>query len=636
MCDTYEGDENYENFMVSDDEESLQVEFESDSEEQVNADGNGKDDAAITKLLSSSEELMNAGRWNDARVQLTKVLANAIEQQSFDIFSLWMKIMTCWTRILRYYDGRLGDLLDQNDLFIQCSQFCDYLLRNNCSVDGSRILPFLQRLIIDLFPDLTNRYMFELREVSEMDKTRLLNKINLRSRLYTIFKCLPKWIGDEQVQEFLELQSLILSHWKRLISTGLIRSDTDNDISQLIDYGSLDSLITALLNESESFNEKLSNKKTLEQRIIIQRYELIFQIFTLSYFLNGKTIINDIFEIKLDRILQNFQRYSNDLLTVSQDSKIMLLYHLSYSIHLIINIPQMRVPYKSMLLCRDQFLSSLRHLEILGSYSQWQRNEHCQYILIGFILVSVFIILQEKYIDNREQLYADTLLDPFEYEEVKIIGKTAQCEEVIKRLQKNCIKIIRLTDLQESYYELQNILSGLSHGKIFEKYRIIIEEMFNIAVKSKLLYKIVPLYERISIEDLQNLLTYDPKGHPLSKDDIIQLLMEFKLDEGLERRKKLSSFSIDFIEDHVLFDEETREVFADNNITDAFERKQEIDNFFNSIKEVSDITTKDDGTNENNYQQSPNSKTQSFEELMQLQLQAAQLISESLSSSTSI
>lgn len=636
MCDTYEGDENYENFMVSDDEESLQVEFESDSEEQVNVDGNGKDDAAITKLLSSSEELMNAGRWNDARVQLTKVLANAIEQQPFDILPVWMKIMTCWTRILRYYDGRLGDLLDQNDLFIQCSQFCDYLLRNNCSVDGSRILPFLQRLIIDLFPDLTNRYMFELREVSEMDKTRLLNKINLRSRLYTIFKCLPTWIADEQVQEFLELQSLILSHWKRLISTGLIRPDTDNDISQLIDYGSLDSLITALLNESESSNEKISKEKTLEQRIIIQRYELIFQIFTLSYFLNGKTIINDIFEIKLDRILQIFQRYSNDLLTVSQDSKIMLLYHLSYSIQLIINIPQMRAPHKSMLLCRDQFLSSLRHLEILGSYSQWQRNGHCQYILIGFILVSVFIILQEKYIDNREQLYGDTLLDPFEYEEVKIIGKTAQCEEVIKRLQKNCIKIIRLTDLQESYYELQNILSGLSHGKIFEKYRIIIEEMFNIAVKSKLLYKIVPLYERISIEDLQNLLTYDPKGYPLSKDDIIQLLMEFKLDEGLERRKKLSSFSIDFIEDHVLFDEETREVFADNNITDTFERKQEIDNFFNSIKEVSDIAMKDDGTNEDNYQQSLNSKTQSFEELMQLQLQAAQLISESLSSSTSI
>lgn len=663
MFDTDEEDGNYEDFMVSDDE-SLQMEFESDVEEhEKQQEGDSRDsvtpngnDAAITKMVSEGEKLMNIGKWDNARLQFLKILNRIYPSPSglpsLDIFPIWVKIMNCWSRILYY--NNCNNLLNLNDLFGQCSQFCDYLLQEN---DNSHIrLSQLQYLIVDFFPDLSNRYIFETNEIDDCESRQILDKVNIQLNLYTIFKTLRT--VDHRIADFLELQSIILSQWKRLLSIPTMGPRNNNDLSSSlsIDYHSFNTIITNLLNifNKDDCSAIIANKSPFEQRIITKRFEVTFQIFILSYlFNNNRTMRNDtVMILKLDQILELFQECSRSLLTISQDSRLMFLYHFSYSIQLLTDIVVDMNPYKTVSSCRDHFLSSLQYLEILGSYSQWIENGYCQYLLSGFILTSIFIILQDKYYNNS-QSQEDRFLDPFEYEQIKIIGKNLQYRHIIKMLQQFYTKLAKMANLEETYYEIQGILRNLNINEAVYKYEVLLEEMFNIVIKLKLLYKIVPLYERISIIDLQKLLTYDPINHQLNKDDIIKLLMKFKLYDEPERgeregrRRRRISFSIDFVEDHVLFGDDlssTRNVFVDNDVGTC-EKNRDIEIFFKSINEPANdndisnnmITKRYSGKEDNisyNSQVNSSGNTQKVEGLAQFQLQAALLISESLSTMT--
>ena len=663
MFDTDEDDGNYEDFMVSDDE-SLQMEFESDTEDHGaqqqqeeeeeemarhdSATSNRDDTIVITKLVSEGEELMNAGRWNDARLQFTKILniihPNTSVSPSLAVFPIWVKIMTCWSRILYY--NNCNALLDLNDLFVQCNQFCSYFLQEDNSINRTH-LHQLQCLIIDFFPDLSNRYIFEINEIDDCERGQILDKISLQSNLYTVLKDLGN--VDHQINDFLELQSIIISQWKGLLSTSTKPPLTNDAHSPLpIGYDDfLETINNSLINmfEKGDCSTVVDNKNPFEQRTIIKRFELIFQISILSYLFNDQGIISDddtLLEIQLNQTLELFQQYSRGLLTISQDSKIMLLYHFSYCIQLITSIPTSMNLQETVALCRDHFLSSLQHLEIVGSYNQWTQNGCCQYILSGFILTSIFIILQDRY-DNNSQLHEDRLLDPFEYEQIKILGKNLQYRDIIRRLQQFYTQILEMTNLQDTYHEVEETLKKLNIHKAVDKYGRILDEMFNIVIKLKLLTQIVPLYERISIIDLQKLLTYDPINHQLTRDDIIKLLMEFKLHDEVEPGRRTISFSIDFVEDHVLFDEGllyTREVFADNDIMDTFEKKNQaieifLENNNNNNNSVKEGNGKDGDTVPHTLYADFSDKAPKVGDLTQFQLQAALLISESLSTAVS-
>lgn len=672
-------DGNYEDFMVSEDE-SLQMEFESEEDEKMqdneinieredakiqNTNSNNRvidvihkvgldlksDDlqSKLNQLIISAEELMNNGKWDEARYQYSTLIritkSDSTNSDSLvDLFPFWINLMNCWSRNLYYNTNEINTEI----LFDDCHQFADYIYERsqqngNHSFDKLPEIEItqLQQLINNILPIMTKKYMFE---INEINLTQLQERVRLQLSLCQELEKLTN--VNKHIKDLINFKKNVGRQWERIIALG---SKVSN-ISNLIDLILFDDLIKSLL---EDFNCGIIKDKSFEQDFMIRKLGILFQMYILIYSMgpNSETLME--YNISMIQIFEKFEQDSERLLILSQDSSLMLLFHLSFSIQ-ILTLNSSNDQWVWMDSLRRHLLSALQQVERIGSsYDHPTTNEYHQFIFIGFILTSIFLILG-NYGDNSnsksnnggtESLDQNKILNPFDYEQIKLIGKNKSYEMLICKLQTFYHRVMDLK-LCEAYNEIQSIIYG--DTRLLNQFIIINKEIFNRANKLKFLYKIIPVYERTSISDLQVLLDYDGM---MSRDKLITLLMELRLENNT-----MASFKIDFVEDHVLLfnaDAFNYEMFAyeddtNDGIGDRIEvtcddhrnviHETSATNLFMRLSGVNDDPIKHDEGNA--IQTSMGNRSQgnnpTYRDIQYLQLQAARLVSQTLSAHSSL
>lgn len=591
-------DGNYEDFMASDDE-SLQMEFESDEDEEmlgktqenVNIQlgnevvNNGNDNSGslvpdlepgrnirnpeteLIQLILSGESLMNNGKWDEARCQFSVIIelqkANAKPHSLANLFPIWMNLMNCWSRNLHYNTNEIDDKL----LFADCHQFADFIYWRLQETTEHKLpeneLLQLQQLINNILPVLTRQYMFEINEINLLE---LQKKVRLQLNLCQELENLKN--VNYQIHDLLIFKRDVGRQWERIITISMTPESGAHNICNLIDLTLFENLVKGLLN---AFNSGIIKNKSFEQNLIIRQLGVLFQLYILAYSIEPSSNLLQKYDLLMTQLLAHFGQYSNELLILSQDSSLMLLFHLSFSIQTLISNSENDLEQWAWIeTCRHHFLSTLQQVERIGSYDHSTSSEYYQFVFIGFILTSIFIILADYDNDNKIDLEQNKILNPFEYEQIKLIGKNETYRTVIVTLQKFYERLMKL-DLCNAYREIRIILHG--HVRLLNQFELLNKESFNKAMKLKFRYKVIPVYDRISISDLQQLLNYDALGtHALTRDDLITLLMELELDNNKNiSTPQVASFKIDFVKDHVLLFNGPgcqiyyeRQVFAEN------------------------------------------------------------------------
>lgn len=649
------GHGNYDDFMVSEDE-SLQMEFESEEDEQVQLEDNdiemnqGKEwkvdveskgghdmQAKMNQLIISAEELMDNGKWDAARCQYSSILQmcnrTSMQYLNIDMLPLWMNVMNCWSRNLYYNTNEI----DTQSLFDDCHQFGELvymrLQQGELSADEMNQLPLL---VNDILPVLTRQYMFDM---NGLDLLILQKKVRLQLSLCERLEPLTR--VNDQMNELLCFKRNVGRQWERVIA--LCDSREGQTVATLVDLMFFDDLIGSLL---KGFESGTIETKSFNQDLMIRELKILFQMYVLGYSRDPTSSILAGYNRVMRLLLDQFEQSCGVLLILSQDSSLMLLFHFSYAIALMISHDE--IDHVGVL--RGHFLCALQQVERLGVVVSIDDdddddagvNEYHQFIFVGFILTSIFLHL-DQYDDTMEH---STVLNPFEYEQIKLIGKSGGYRETISLLQ-NVFHELTQLNITKAHGDLQRMFTILESDAGFplSQFDLMKREILHMGIKLRLVYRLVPVYERLSIVDLQRMLSFD-EAMLLTRDEVVSLLMEMMAcGSRCNNKTRSASFKIDFVEDHVLLFENVANGAMSSNCgngntdkTTNGRPRASTSEFFMRIPGVNDdpetevigdiqynnasggVDTVDD-----------NPTFPSTMQLPQLQLQAAELVSQTLS-----
>lgn len=523
--DYSDGEErNYDDFMMSDDDQMDVIEMEDDSDEE-NVVKEIKGNTSCVNLESSVEPPVNykfeeqyllgkslkeEGKFEEA-VGTFMALIDTNETAN-ETDTTWQ--LKCYKQCLKslsidiHYNGICP--IKTNKIVKYCDLFFCFVIDNNKKLDHDYLQKSLANILEILVPRISRHFIFDI-EFLDIQKT--LQRVHLNMSMLSKFKSLKRevpGIWEEVLDTVLVIKEFAATIWQEKLTTGNVLSENFKGEIWYVDAHDLDT------------------------KVMVDAVDIYFQYFVNEYMESGDFRNKGKLSVYLG-IVKNLKDKS---LAVSQKSDIMLLYHMLNAILLVlygactdVNCNEEFVHFfENMKQCRNEFWQCLQRFEELGISTRNYTRPFQRLILSGFVFSNMLL-----YDEEEEKI------NPFELEQFKIVNDSAD-----------------IMQLQEIYGNFVNLnLFGLctAMNKLAYVQRLwkpLIDKTYHIAMVSTLWKKIASAYSCISIEDIREKLRTS-STNVITRDELLGILMK-----SLMKGDRDALFKLDLTADLVYFGEENQ------------------------------------------------------------------------------
>ncbi|AJT71828.1 Rri2p [Saccharomyces cerevisiae YJM195] len=539
-------DNNYDDFMLSDDEgmESIEMEEETDDEDKQNIEineDNSQDDQdrgaarhkqheqgtfekhdrvedICERIFEQGQALKEDERYKEARDLFLKIYYKEefSSDESIERLMTWKfksLIEILRLRALQLYFQKNG----AQDLVLQILEdtatMSVFLQRIDFQIDGN-IFELLSDTFEVLAPKWERVFLFDIEKV---DRENMICKIEFQKNFMDQFQWILRKPGKDcklqNLQRIIRKKIFIAVVWYQRLTMGNVFTP---EISSQIEILLKD-------NECSSFEENND----------LESVSMLLQYYILEYMNTAQINNRRLFK----KCIDFFEMLISKSLTFSQESGLMVIIYTSKIVFILdsgsendLSFALMRY-YDRKEELKNMFLYILKHLEEMGKLRERDITSlFHKFILSGFIFTSMIL----------EAISTDKI-NPFGFEQVKI----ALGSPIVNVLEDvyRCFAQLELRQLNASISlipELSVVLSG------------IIQDIYYLAQTLKLWRKIARLYSCISISDIISMLQISDDNE-ITRDDLLTILMR-----SIMKNRSVVYFKLDLTSDLVYFGDENK------------------------------------------------------------------------------
>lgn len=539
-------DNNYDDFMLSDDEgmESIEMEEETDDEDKQNIEineDNSQDDQdrgaarhkqheqgtfekhdrvedICERIFEQGQALKEDERYKEARDLFLKIYYKEefSSDESIERLMTWKfksLIEILRLRALQLYFQKNG----AQDLVLQILEdtatMSVFLQRIDLQIDGN-IFELLSDTFEVLAPKWERVFLFDIEKV---DRENMICKIEFQKNFMDQFQWILRKPGKDcklqNLQRIIRKKIFIAVVWYQRLTMGNVFTP---EISSQIE-------ILVKDNECSSFEENND----------LESVSMLLQYYILEYMNTAQINNRRLFK----KCIDFFEMLISKSLTFSQESGLMVIIYTSKIVFILDSDSENDLSFALMRYydrkeeLKNMFLYILKHLEEMGKLRERDITSlFHKFILSGFIFTSM--ILEAFSIDK---------INPFGFEQVKI----ALGSPIVNVLEDvyRCFAQLELRQLNASISlipELSVVLSG------------IIQDIYYLAQTLKLWRKIARLYSCISISDIISMLQISDDNE-MTRDDLLTILMR-----SIMKNRSVVYFKLDLTSDLVYFGDENK------------------------------------------------------------------------------
>ncbi|CAI4939696.1 CPS_HP_G0117890.mRNA.1.CDS.1 [Saccharomyces cerevisiae] len=539
-------DNNYDDFMLSDDEgmESIEMEEETDDEDRQNIEineDNSQDDQdrgaarhkqheqgtfekhdrvedICERIFEQGQALKEDERYKEARDLFLKIYYKEefSSDESIERLMTWKfksLIEILRLRALQLYFQKNG----AQDLVLQILEdtatMSVFLQRVDFQIDGN-IFELLSDTFEVLAPKWERVFLFDIEKV---DRENMICKIEFQKNFMDQFQWILRKPGKDcklqNLQRIIRKKIFIAVVWYQRLTMGNVFTP---EISSQIE-------ILVKDNECSSFEENND----------LESVSMLLQYYILEYMNTAQINNRRLFK----KCIDFFEMLISKSLTFSQESGLMVIIYTSKIVFILDSDSENDLSFALMRYydrkeeLKNMFLYILKHLEEMGKLRERDITSlFHKFILSGFIFTSM--ILEAISIDK---------INPFGFEQVKI----ALGSPIVNVLEDvyRCFAQLELRQLNASISlipELSVVLSG------------IIQDIYYLAQTLKLWRKIARLYSCISISDIISMLQISDDNE-MTRDDLLTILMR-----SIMKNRSVVYFKLDLTSDLVYFGDENK------------------------------------------------------------------------------
>ncbi|AJT79662.1 Rri2p [Saccharomyces cerevisiae YJM1248] len=539
-------DNNYDDFMLSDDEgmESIEMEEETDDEDKQNIEineDNSQDDQdrgaarhkqheqgtfekhdrvedICERIFEQGQALKEDERYKEARDLFLKIYYKEefSSDESIERLMTWKfksLIEILRLRALQLYFQKNG----AQDLVLQILEdtatMSVFLQRIDFQIDGN-IFELLSDTFEVLAPKWERVFLFDIEKV---DRENMICKIEFQKNFMDQFQWILRKPGKDcklqNLQRIIRKKIFIAVVWYQRLTMGNVFTP---EISSQIE-------ILVKDNECSSFEENND----------LESVSMLLQYYILEYMNTAQINNRRLFK----KCIDFFEMLISKSLTFSQESGLMVIIYTSKIVFILDSDSENDLSFALMRYydrkeeLKNMFLYILKHLEEMGKLRERDITSlFHKFILSGFIFTSM--ILEAISIDK---------INPFGFEQVKI----ALGSPIVNVLEDvyRCFAQLELRQLNASISlipELSVVLSG------------IIQDIYYLAQTLKLWRKIARLYSCISISDIISMLQISDDNE-MTRDDLLTILMR-----SIMKNRSVVYFKLDLTSDLVYFGDENK------------------------------------------------------------------------------
>lgn len=509
-------DANYDDFMMSDEDDMgvIEMEEESSAEEQ---DVSRNDDAEVSDagLFHKQKEVSNesfemrfemAKSYEDdqdfekARQLYGEIFKSATgDSQSVEWgFKAIVEILRSWSTETHYSsisESICETIISDFNIFIQ------FLNSNFTSLKNDILQKACASLLDDLFPILNREFLFA---IEMTDQHSLLLKMQLQMKCLDM---LEKHLTNKTIlQESVQFRRIAAKIWHERLSIGTIERENVCKLQTSCDNG--------------------------DEKFRVDKICLILQCYIYN-FVNSGTLDS---EETLIKYVKELKEITSNSIGASQRLGLMIQLHLSRAITILVNCNAkengVEVPkfYEKVQDLRKEFWECLQHIEEIGGSKQNFTSNYEKFILAGFTFTNVILYSADE---NK--------INPFDFEQMKIAHKVP-IVQVLQNIYQHFVNL-NLSSLYDAIQLLGNLQS---------RFKGLVETVYHLSQLIKLWTKIAPVYSCISLQDIQKLLQLN-KSRRLTRDGLLTILMKSITNDDADVLYKL-----DLTKDLVYFGDENR------------------------------------------------------------------------------
>ncbi|CAI4729754.1 BAF_collapsed_G0049300.mRNA.1.CDS.1 [Saccharomyces cerevisiae] len=539
-------DNNYDDFMLSDDEgmESIEMEEETDDEDKQNIEineDNSQDDQdrgaarhkqheqgtfekhdrvedICERIFEQGQALKEDERYKEARDLFLKIYYKEefSSDESIESLMTWKfksLIEILRLRALQLYFQKNG----AQDLVLQILEdtatMSVFLQRIDFQIDGN-IFELLSDTFEVLAPKWERVFLFDIEKV---DRENMICKIEFQKNFMDQFQWILRKPGKDcklqNLQRIIRKKIFIAVVWYQRLTMGNVFTP---EISSQIE-------ILVKDNECSSFEENND----------LESVSMLLQYYILEYMNTAQINNRRLFK----KCIDFFEMLISKSLTFSQESGLMVIIYTSKIVFILDSDSENDLSFALMRYydrkeeLKNMFLYILKHLEEMGKLRERDiTSSFHKFILSGFIFTSMIL----------EAISTDKI-NPFGFEQVKI----ALGSPIVNVLEDvyRCFAQLELRQLNASISlipELSVVLSG------------IIQDIYYLAQTLKLWRKIARLYSCISISDIISMLQISDDNE-ITRDDLLTILMR-----SIMKNRSVVYFKLDLTSDLVYFGDENK------------------------------------------------------------------------------
>ncbi|AJT76223.1 Rri2p [Saccharomyces cerevisiae YJM451] len=539
-------DNNYDDFMLSDDEgmESIEMEEETDDEDKQNIEineDNSQDDQdrgaarhkqheqgtfekhdrvedICERIFEQGQALKEDERYKEARDLFLKIYYKEefSSDESIERLMTWKfksLIEILRLRALQLYFQKNG----AQDLVLQILEdtatMSVFLQRIDFQIDGN-IFELLSDTFEVLAPKWERVFLFDIEKV---DRENMICKIEFQKNFMDQFQWILRKPGKDcklqNLQRIIRKKIFIAVVWYQRLTMGNVFTP---EISSQIE-------ILVKDNECSSFEENND----------LESVSMLLQYYILEYMNTAQINNRRLFK----KCIDFFEMLISKSLTFSQESGLMVIIYTSKIVFILDSDSENDLSFALIRYydrkeeLKNMFLYILKHLEEMGKLRERDITSlFHKFILSGFIFTSMIL----------EAISTDKI-NPFGFEQVKI----ALGSPIVNVLEDvyRCFAQLELRQLNASISlipELSVVLSG------------IIQDIYYLAQTLKLWRKIARLYSCISISDIISMLQISDDNE-ITRDDLLTILMR-----SIMKNRSVVYFKLDLTSDLVYFGDENK------------------------------------------------------------------------------
>ncbi|CAI4050787.1 Rri2p SKDI_15G0420 [Saccharomyces kudriavzevii IFO 1802] len=539
-------EDNYDDFMLSDDEgmESIEMEEESGDEDEEMLRLNEEDDREHQDrdvgqhLQHVQDSLEEDHKEEDICEKLFEQGQNFKRDEQYkEARDSFLKIyyrgeFSCddgMERLLAWKFKALNEILRLRAAQLYFQKNCTRDLALQVLEDTATMSVFLQRmdhqinknvseLLSDTFEILAPKWeRVFLFDVEKVDKENMICRIkfqkNFMDQFQWILKKSDKNSKLKNLQYIIRKKLLIALIWHRRLTTGDIFIPEISSQIQNIARG----------------NEHAS----IEDNNDLESVSILLQYYILEFMKSARIKNRSLFE----KCIRNFELMISRSLTFSQESGLMVILYTSKAVWILDSDSEDDISfalvnyYDRKEELKDMFLHILKHLEEMGKFRERDITSlFHKFVLCGFIFTSIIL----------EAISTDKI-NPFDFEQVKI-ALGSPVVSVLKNVYK-CFTQLELRELNANISRIPELSIVLSK---------IIQDIYYLAQTLKLWKKIARLYSCISINDIIMMLQIS-NDNEMTRDDLLTILMR-----SIMKDRSMVYFKLDLTSDLVYFGDENK------------------------------------------------------------------------------